>query len=59
MRKRTCGQCSSQNDLQESISPVRTKTGKVRVHSAPLCSYCRRWAERIILLAVRAGRLTI
>ena len=59
MRKRTCGQCTSQAGLTDSIWPVRCQTGRVKIISSPLCSGCRGAARRIIARAVATGRLAV
>lgn len=59
MRKQTCGQCSSQNGLVDSIFPVRCKTGRVKIIGMALCSACRGAARRVIARAVATGRLSV
>lgn len=59
IKKRTCGQCSSDSGLTDSIFPVRCKTGRVTIISMPLCNPCRGQARRIIARAVATGRLAV
>ena len=59
MRKLTCGQCSNHKGLQESMLPVWTKSGRVKVVPAVLCVECRDQARRTIARATRHRWLAI
>lgn len=59
MKKVTCGQCSEQHGLIESVWPVWTKTGRVKIINSSLCGDCRKQARRVVARAIITGRLAL